>query len=1662
MKKCLLGCFLLLSNLCLAQFSKTHYIPPLSNSETQAPQGQYLYISCPSLSSINFKIRAIGGATTVGTVSRDSPYRFDIGSGYNTQLLVNQGDVSTVRNNKGYIVEAEDLVYVTVRLTSTPQNNQAGGLVSKGIAALGTQFRIGAFINKDALNDPKSPYTYNHYTFASILATENNTRISFKDIKAGVVLLNNAAAGNTPADIILNNGESYVIAVEDSNSANKDGLIGAAIHSDKPIAVNCGSFAGSNGDTTNLDLGFDQIVSAERTGTEYIFIKGNGVDVIERPLIIANEDNTDVFLNGNSTAQTIQAGQYIAYSGADFSANGNLYVRTSKKVFAYQGIGGTLSQANQNMDFVPPLSCQTPKIINNIPLINEVGNKTDFIGTVCIVTEIAASLDFIINGASYSLSSLPSNIIVRGPLAVSGNTNYETYTFEGLTGNIAVFSTKQLYLSYFGSSGAATYGGFYSGFTFKPEVSFMPLITTQSNCIPNIELKVNTLSAFDNFIWYKNGVIDAGKTEANYTPTEPGYYHVSATISGCGSTLMSDEIPVSICPPDSDGDLITDAIDQDLDQDGISNCEESFGDLAMNTSNPLAGSINSNTYSNSFSGSVVTSGQATSFGSISGNSDGNIISEVPTGKNNSISYTLNFGHPISIALEYGVSPSNTDLLNSDADFMLKSPVDKTITVLNPDNQLLIDTNYDGVYESGIKEYSSFEIRFRRNGTLPLAAGTGTFSFHSYLTTSLTFSQTNLSDIAPNRAPFKLFASCIPKDTDADGMSDQLDPDSDNDGIMDRLEFRSQHPLQLSYIDLNANGIDDGFEPATTASDFDRDGIPDYYDLDSDNDGIKDSVETDINTDGTGLPNYVDLDSDDDACSDVIEAGFIDSNQDSYLGGLPIIVDARGLVTSGSAYTIPNGNYILAAPISISSQPKVAATCEFDTATISLIDNSGNSYQWQISTDGGTNFTDLNTDATYSGATTNTLTIQSVKGMMNGYQYRVKLAQTGNTCGLISDATTLVVYNLPVVKDIEITQCGTDLTGFSTFNLTVNNNLISSNSAIETFSYYTSRTGANTENATDLIGTPLAYKNTSAFNMLVWARVVNSNGCFRLAQITLQVITTQIPSSYQILMPTVCDDFLDTDGNNTVNNDKRDGIASFDLRSSKTTIETLLSSTTNYSIEFYRNQADALSEINTISDISKYRNIGYPNTQEIWVRIDSKITNDCFGLGPFIKLNVEALPLANTVLIPRQCDDNQDGILRFDTSHLEADLLKGQSYSKVSVQYLDSLNNPLQDSNGQLIYSPFPAIFSTSSQTIKAIVTNQSALGCSDETTIHFQVDDLAEAFPIPTALTSICDDETDPLNQDGIIAFDTTNFERIILGTQTGMHVKYYEADGSVLSSPLPNPFITSTQNVKVTIENPLNTDCIITTFIPFVVFPLPKIELVNSEIVCLNRPNTFIKLTAGIQDGSSPNIYSYNWTKDNSLLTNYDSTLDINSPGDYTVKVSTPSNCSRTRSIHAIASDTAHLSPATIIDLKENNSIAINASGQGYYQYSLDNIYSFQDSNLFENVSPGIHEVFVKDLNECGTVSQMVSVIGIPNFFTPNGDGINDTWNVEGLSTAFNYHTTTSIFDRYGKLIKQIAPTDYGWDGSFNGSSLPADDYWFVVALEDGRIVKGHFALKR
>ena len=102
-----------------------------------------------------------------------------------------------------------------------------------------------------------------------------------------------------------------------------------------------------------------------------------------------------------------------------------------------------------------------------------------------------------------------------------------------------------------------------------------------------------------------------------------------------------------------------------------------------------------------------------------------------------------------------------------------------------------------------------------------------------------------------------------------------------------------------------------------------------------------------------------------------------------------------------------------------------------------------------------------------------------------------------------------------------------------------------------------------------------------------------------------------------------------------------------------------------------------------------------------------------------------------------------------------------------------------------------------------------------------------------------------------------------------------------------------------------------------------------------------------------------------------------------------------------------------------------------------------------------------------CGLITEQIVVVGFPKFFTPNGDGNNDLWHIQGISNLES--PIVFIYDRFGKLLKQLNKTDIGWNGSFINNELPSSDYWFKLTYVDAtgqrtiaKYINNHFSLRR
>lgn len=250
----------------------------------------------------------------------------------------------------------------------------------------------------------------------------------------------------------------------------------------------------------------------------------------------------------------------------------------------------------------------------------------------------------------------------------------------------------------------------------------------------------------------------------------------------------------------------------------------------------------------------------------------------------------------------------------------------------------------------------------------------------------------------------------------------------------------------------------------------------------------------------------------------------------------------------------------------------------------------------------------------------------------------------------------------------------------------------------------------------------------------------------------------------------------------------------------------------------------------------------------------------------------------------------------------------------------------------------------------------------------------------------------------------------------------------------------------------------------------LPKFDRIDQiNIVCVNLDPVRIGV-ASIDDRE----YSYTWTKNDIEyplnIEGEGAQILVYEGGNYEVTATTTdgTNCSKKITISLNSSEVASLTQEdlTVIDLEGDTGsveILIANLGTGAYEFSVNDPFeNFQDLPYFTNLLPGIYTLYIRDKNGCGTSQIEFSILGHMKFFSPNGDGINDSWNILGVRQNFQPNTRVYVYDRTGKLLLDLDPFGPGWDGTYNGKILPQDDYWFRVYFDNGKEREGHFSLLR
>jgi gliding motility-associated-like protein len=208
----------------------------------------------------------------------------------------------------------------------------------------------------------------------------------------------------------------------------------------------------------------------------------------------------------------------------------------------------------------------------------------------------------------------------------------------------------------------------------------------------------------------------------------------------------------------------------------------------------------------------------------------------------------------------------------------------------------------------------------------------------------------------------------------------------------------------------------------------------------------------------------------------------------------------------------------------------------------------------------------------------------------------------------------------------------------------------------------------------------------------------------------------------------------------------------------------------------------------------------------------------------------------------------------------------------------------------------------------------------------------------------------------------------------------------------------------------------------------------------------------------------SYQWSTGEQT-----SRINPSEPGLYTLTATREEDgvqCEVSQTVEVITSVPPAIGEIVIEGLQASNTVRVEPAVDGTFEYAL-NDSPYQNSPVFKGVPPGSHQLHMRDSRGCGSLIETITVVGYYTFFTPNGDGLQDLWQIWGLEQLAN--PVVYIFDRYGKLLKQMDNTSAGWDGTFNGRQLPATDYWFRLEYEDiggqritARYLQTHFSLKR
>jgi len=672
---------------------------------------------------------------------------------------------------------------------------------------------------------------------------------------------------------------------------------------------------------------------------------------------------------------------------------------------------------------------------------------------------------------------------------------------------------------------------------------------------------------------------------------------------------------------------------------------------------------------------------------------------------------------------------------------------------------------------------------------------------------------------------------------------------------------------------------------------------------------------------------------------------------------------------------------------------------------------------------------------------------------------IRLENIDSGCFKLGSFDIQVVDGPTVVQPTAFNKCddlGEPFDGITTFDLTTQDAIITGGAASIGVQYY--ETLANAQGDIDAINPATAYVNQINLQT-IYVRVTDGNSLCVDTSITLTLRVLPNPQPEQPDPIALCD----TDG---------DGQEVFDL----TIRAAQILDGETYDLLYYETELLAIEGAagTQIADPTAYTNTSNP--QDIYIRVTNPGSDAlCFEIV-VLTISVNSLPDDSVLLDDYEiCELPFDGVSIFDLTTKIPEILVGQ----------DMVNNVVSfyvtpaDATAGVNPIPIPEVYQNISnpQAIYVGITN-TATGCYVGGVQFFNIEVKPGATATAPALPyTLCDTQGE---NDGFTEFDLTLASLLdeILNGQDPLDyfVSFYEtlANAMDAANPLGASYtnIINPQVIYARVENAAS-GCYDVVEVILKVDQLPVITLDDSYRLCVDQNGLPIASEEGassppvIDTGLDATLYSFEWSIDGVVqVGETGASIIATTGGVYQVSITQLASGCQTAVTTTVTVSQAPVEWSFNLTngaFAENHTVEILAQGLGEYVYSIDGGV-FQDSNVFTNVSPGVHTITIKDANGCGQVSFDIGVVDYPNYFTPNNDGYHDTWNIIGIA-AFDATANIYIFDRYGKLLKQISPLSPGWDGTYNGNALPSSDYWFRVEYKEQGIqkeIKGHFTLKR